>query len=82
MELKGENILVSGSAKGMEQTTLNSYVKAGAHVIDMDVDSEIGQTVAANANKNDEGTASFCQSTLVILRASDGFATASKLLRG
>ena len=69
MELKKKKIIVSGCAKGMGEATLNSYVKAGAHVIDMDVDSEIGQTVAANRNKNDEGTASFCQSTSVILRA-------------
>ena len=55
MELKKKKIIVSGCAKGMGEATLNSYVKAGAHVIGMDIDSELGQTVAENANKNDEG---------------------------
>ena len=50
MELKDKRIIVSGCAKGMGEATLNSYVKAGAHVIGMDIDSELGQTVAENAN--------------------------------
>ena len=83
MELKGKKIIVSGCAKGMGEATLNSYVKAGAHVIGMDIDSELGQTVAENANKNDEGKSSFLSVDIGNPQSvSEAFAKASNLLGG
>ena len=40
MELEGKRIIVTGSARGMGEATLRSYVNAGAHVIGMDVNDE------------------------------------------
>ena len=83
MELKDKRIIVSGCAKGMGEATLNSYVKAGAHVIGMDIDSELGQTVAENANKNDEGKSSFLSVDIGNPQSvSEAFAKASNLLGG
>ena len=41
MELKEKRIIVSGCAKGMGEATLNSYVKAGADVVGMDIDIDL-----------------------------------------
>ena len=51
MELKEKRIIVSGCAKGMGEVTLSSYVKAGADVVGMDIDTDLGQTVTANAKQ-------------------------------
>ena len=83
MELKEKKIIVSGCARGMGEATLNSYVKAGAHVIGMDIDSELGQTVAENANKNDEGKSSFLPIDIGDPESvHNAFTEASKLLGG
>ena len=83
MELKEKRIIVSGCAKGMGEATLNSYVKAGADVVGMDIDTDLGQTVAANANKNNEGKASFLRVDIGDPQSvADAFTEASKLLGG
>ena len=83
MELKEKRIIVSGCAKGMGEATLNSYVKAGADVVGMDIDIDLGQTVTANADKNNEGKASFLRVDIGDPQSvADAFAEASKLLGG
>ena len=42
MELKEKRIIVSGCAKGMGEATLNPNVKAGAEVVGIDIDVELG----------------------------------------
>ena len=59
MELKGKRIIVTGSARGMGEATLRSYVQAGAHVIGMDVSDQTGAVLAEEANKAGPGKASF-----------------------
>jgi len=59
MELKGKRIIVTGSARGMGEATLRSYVKAGAHVIGMDVTDETGAALAEEANKAGPGKAGY-----------------------
>lgn len=50
MELKGKRIIVTGSARGMGEATLRAYVKAGAHVVGMDITDQAGTTLAAEAS--------------------------------
>ena len=59
MELKGKRIIVTGSARGMGEATLRSYVQAGAHVIGMDVSDQTGAALAEEANKAGPGKSQF-----------------------
>lgn len=59
MELKGKRIIVTGSARGMGEATLRAYVKAGAHVVGMDITDQTGTTLAAEASKAGPGSASY-----------------------
>ncbi|MHA6668374.1 SDR family NAD(P)-dependent oxidoreductase [Homoserinimonas sp. A447] len=59
MDITDYKIIVTGSASGMGAATVRTYVAAGAHVVGMDVDEENGVTVAADANNQGPGTASF-----------------------
>ena len=59
------------------------YVKAGADVVGMDIDTDLGQTVTANANKNNEGKSSFLRVDIGDPQSvADAFTEASKLLGG
>jgi len=59
MELKGKRIIVTGSARGMGEATLLNYVRAGAHVVGMDVNDDDGQAVVEEANKVGPGKAEY-----------------------
>ena len=50
MIIEGKRIIVTGSASGMGEATLNAYVKAGAHVIGMDVSDEKGIIICDEAS--------------------------------
>ena len=43
--LEGKRIIVSGAARGMGEATLSAYVSAGADVVAMDINDELGQDV-------------------------------------
>ena len=49
--LKGKRIIVTGSARGMGEATLNAYVQAGADVVGMDVTDDAGRSISEKANK-------------------------------
>ena len=57
MELEGKRIIVTGCANGMGAATTRAFVKAGAHVIGMDIDDETGASVCAEASGS--GAASY-----------------------
>ncbi len=59
MELKGKRIIVTGSARGMGEATLANYVRAGAHVVGMDVNDADGQAVAQQASEAGPGKAEY-----------------------
>ena len=59
MIIEGKRIIVTGSASGMGEATLNAYVKAGAHVIGMDVSDEKGIIICDEANENGPGKCSY-----------------------
>lgn len=59
MELKGKRIVVTGSARGMGEATLRAYVKAGAHVVGMDITNQNGSALALEASKAGPGSASY-----------------------
>jgi NAD(P)-dependent dehydrogenase (short-subunit alcohol dehydrogenase family) len=59
MELQGKRIIVTGSARGMGAATVRAYVKAGAHVIGMDVSDDAGAAVSAEASAHGPGTAGY-----------------------
>ena len=53
--LKGKRIIVTGSARGMGEATLNAYVQAGADVVGMDVTDDAGRSISEKANKTGPG---------------------------
>ena len=57
--LKGKRIIVTGSARGMGEATLNAYVQAGADVVGMDVTDEAGRSISEKANKTGPGKCSY-----------------------
>lgn len=57
MELEGKRIIITGCANGMGAATTRAFVKAGAHVIGMDIDDETGASVCAEASGS--GAASY-----------------------
>lgn len=59
MELEGKRIIVTGSARGMGAGTLRSYVRAGAHVVGMDVRDDEGAAVAGDADAEGPGSAAY-----------------------
>jgi 3-oxoacyl-[acyl-carrier protein] reductase len=59
MELQGKRIIVTGCARGMGEATLINYVRAGAHVVGMDVSDDAGAAVAASANEGGPGKAEY-----------------------
>ena len=59
MTIEGKRIIVTGSASGMGESTLNAYVQAGAHVIGMDVSDEKGSLICDKANESGLGKCSY-----------------------
>lgn len=59
MELAGKRIIVTGCARGMGEATVNNYVRAGAHVVGMDLTDERGADVTTQANANGPGQAEY-----------------------
>lgn len=57
--LEGKRIIVTGSARGMGEATVQAYVAAGAQVVGMDVNDEAGEQAAAAANESGPGSASY-----------------------
>lgn len=57
--LKGKRIIVTGSARGMGEATLNAYVQAGADVVGMDVTDDVGRSISEKANKIGPGKCSY-----------------------
>ncbi len=57
MQLENKRIIVTGSASGMGAGTLRSYVKAGANVIAMDTQDDLGRQVAQAADAQGPGSA-------------------------
>lgn len=59
MELKDKRIIVTGCARGMGEATLLNYVRAGAHVVGMDVSDDAGMALVSRANSEGPGKASY-----------------------
>ena len=59
MDLQGKRIIVTGSARGIGAATVRAYARAGADVIGMDLNDEIGLIVAADAHARGPGTAGY-----------------------
>ncbi|MCP2253089.1 3-oxoacyl-[acyl-carrier protein] reductase [Prauserella aidingensis] len=59
MDLTGYRIIVTGGASGMGAATVRNYAAAGAHVVSMDVNEQVGREVAAAAAEAGPGTAEF-----------------------
>ena len=59
MTIEGKRIIVTGSASGMGESTLNAYVQAGAHVIGMNVSDEKGSLICDKANESGLGKCSY-----------------------
>lgn len=58
--LEGKVAIITGAAMGMGEATARVFAAAGAHVLVSDIDSELGQKVAAGIEQTD-GSASFCR---------------------
>jgi NAD(P)-dependent dehydrogenase (short-subunit alcohol dehydrogenase family) len=59
MELQGKRIIITGAARGMGAATVRAYVRAGATVTAMDLDDDLGEEVAAAANREGPGRATY-----------------------
>jgi 3-oxoacyl-[acyl-carrier protein] reductase len=59
MDLKDKRIIVTGSGRGMGEASLKVFVKAGANVIGMDINDEMGSSVCETANKIGPGSSSY-----------------------
>jgi NAD(P)-dependent dehydrogenase (short-subunit alcohol dehydrogenase family) len=59
MELDKKKIIVTGAAQGIGEATLRAYVAAGAQVAAMDVNTEMGEAAAKQANAQGPGSAFF-----------------------
>ena len=57
--LEGKRIIVTGSARGMGAATLSAYVTAGAEVVGMDLNDELGQRVVEDSLNSGSGRVSY-----------------------
>ena len=57
--LEGKRIIVTGSARGMGEASLLAYVQAGAQVVAMDINDEMGEAVVEAANLAGPGHATY-----------------------
>lgn len=83
MELEGKRIIVTGAARGMGAATTRSYVKAGAHVVAMDITQDTGAATAAQAHALGPGRAEFLPVDVADKASvADAFAAAVERLGG
>ena len=81
--LKGKRIIVTGSARGMGEATLNAYVQAGADVVGMDVTDDAGRSISEKANKTGPGKCSYIHVDVSDKSSVDGsFSKAVEILGG
>lgn len=59
MPLSGKRIIVTGGSQGIGESALRAFVKAGALVVSLDINEELGNRVAKEANGAGPGTAQF-----------------------
>jgi 3-oxoacyl-[acyl-carrier protein] reductase len=59
MNVRGKRIIVTGAARGMGESALRAYVRAGAHVIGMDVSDAEGRAIAEAAAREGPGRADY-----------------------
>lgn len=59
MKLEGKRIIVTGGSQGIGEATLRAFTRAGATVVSMDVNEDLGAQVAASASEDGPGSASF-----------------------
>jgi NAD(P)-dependent dehydrogenase (short-subunit alcohol dehydrogenase family) len=59
MDLSDKRIIVTGGARGMGAATVRAYVRAGAHVVSMDVSDDDGRKVVEDAAADGPGRASY-----------------------
>ncbi|SVC39291.1 uncharacterized protein METZ01_LOCUS292145, partial [marine metagenome] len=57
--LEGKRIIVTGAARGMGAATLLAYVTAGAQVVGMDINDELGRQIAEAAADSGPGSATY-----------------------
>jgi|TARA_A200000159_G_scaffold35777_1_gene32209 3-oxoacyl-[acyl-carrier protein] reductase len=81
--LEGKRIIVTGSARGMGEASLLAYVQAGAQVVAMDINDEMGEAVVEAANLAGPGHATY-QHVDISHKGSvtDSFARAAETLGG
>jgi NAD(P)-dependent dehydrogenase (short-subunit alcohol dehydrogenase family) len=58
-ELAGKRIIVTGGARGIGEAAVRAFARAGAAVVSLDVQRELGEEVVADAAREGPGTASF-----------------------
>ena len=81
--LEGKRIIVTGSARGMGEATLQAYVAAGAQVVGMDLNDELGQHVVEAANAEGPGSASYLHVDIADKASVDSaFAAAVEIMGG
>jgi NAD(P)-dependent dehydrogenase (short-subunit alcohol dehydrogenase family) len=59
MELADKRIIVTGCASGMGAASLRTYVNAGAVVVGMDINDEVGRSVCADAATSGPGEVTY-----------------------
>ena len=83
MELSGKRIVVTGCASGMGAATVRAFVKAGAHVVGMDISNDAGRAVCADAAAGGPGEISYVSVDVADCdRVEAAFAEADDLLGG
>ena len=58
-QLSGKRIIVTGGSQGIGEAAVRAYVKAGADVFSLDINEELGTSVAREASAAGPGTARF-----------------------
>lgn len=59
MDLEDKRIIVTGCARGMGAAIVRAYVRAGAHVVGMDINDDDGQAVVEAASAQGPGKADY-----------------------
>lgn len=59
MKLEGKRIIVTGGAQGMGESTVKAYIAEGAKVVSVDLLTEMGEGVVAQANEKGPGEGLF-----------------------
>lgn len=61
MDLVGKKIIVTGGAQGIGAAIVRAYVAAGANIVAMDLQQELGTLATAKASESGPGSAAFQQ---------------------